>query len=181
GIADTVPGGEEERWSFVAAEQPSEPVTGSLRAEPGLDFPGCTLRLRLRLRPLGQRCGQLAGAQVTHHVIGVGWGEEGGAARPGKRRFRGDDASRVATEILRIVEPDPSNGIHNVELLLKRVGNRLGVADNQEIIRQLVRIRLVVDRSLVEAEELFLVEPFLIAELILADLEEPAGLGRTLL
>jgi hypothetical protein len=71
---------------------------------------------------------------------------EGGAAGQGEGAGLGlDDAAGVAGKGLQVrlavlLEPEPADGVLDVELVLELPGDGLGAADQQEVIRHLVRV-----------------------------------------
>jgi hypothetical protein len=93
----------------------------------------------------GQRAGQgrhqLVGAEVGRRVVGVPHAEEGGPTGQGQAAALGlDHAARVTGVLLRRVEVDAAHRVLHVELILDPVGDRLRVADDQQVVGHVVRV-----------------------------------------
>src|SRR5579859_3973056 len=86
-------------------------------------------------------CNKMFCAEAGGVIGRVLCSEEGGAAvQRGAGSLGGNDALRIPCVVLDAVEMDASNRELYVELVLKRIRDRLGVADDQDVVGHLGRI-----------------------------------------
>jgi len=135
--AHPVGGGEQQRRRVPSPEEPGQPLLGRLLAEMGLHRPVGPLAADL----FGEWDHQLAGAQRGGRVAGVSRREEvGSSSRDTVACLRGDDGAGVARVLLDRVEVKAADRILHVELVLEGVGDLLGPADEEQVVRDVVGI-----------------------------------------
>ena len=143
--------GEEQVGSLGAGQQGPQPVLGGVCADEGPDRPG----------PVAQRGrerrDQVLAAQGRRRVVVVASGEEGQPSGSGARilGFGRDDVRGVSGIAGDVVEVDPSDRVLYVQLVLDLERDLVRATDEQQVIRNDVRV----DRSrsgVVTAEEILL-------------------------
>jgi hypothetical protein len=139
GEAHAVAGGEQQRRRG-AAEQPRERLVCGRLAGDLFDRPAGQL-WDLR-QQVGERGDQRGRARLGRVVVGVGDREERQPAveREGLR-LGSDDAAGVMRVLLDGVEADPPDRILDADLRLEAERDLLRVADEQQVIGHLLRIR----------------------------------------
>jgi hypothetical protein len=137
GKAHAVAGDEEQRRVLAAAQQATQARLGCLLTQHGLHVPARLAERQL----LGQGLAELPHAEPRRHIVVVLRREHRdppGAGRPGC--FCGHDAAGVAGILVRALEVETADRVLNVELVLEGIWDGLGVADDEQVVRHLIRV-----------------------------------------
>src|SRR4051812_22723959 len=98
----------------------------------------------------------MPGAELSGAVVGILNSEEGGAPGAGwGGGFGRHDALGVAAVLVGRVEVNAADGVLDVELVLKAVGDRLRVADDQQVVGHLLRVGRAGSGAMAGEEALF--------------------------
>src|SRR5215510_14680519 len=133
--AHTMAGSKQEGWGCVTPQQAGETPARRFVSEYGLQRPGALLLGHL----LGQWRDQLISAQLRRLVAAIAHDEEHRSA--GQReltRLGHHHTARVLGILLYSVEMNAAHGVLHIELILKAIGDGLGVADEEQIIGHLL-------------------------------------------
>ena len=162
--ADAVAGGEEQGGDVGTAQELGELLLVRLVGQVGPEGPAL---LRLH-QGVGQGADELVGGPLGGGVPLVFDAEQGDLPRqprPELPRLRVDHAPRVPLVVLRGVEVEPPHGVVDVELGLKGERDRLWIADEQQVIRDAVRVGGGAHLGAVALEELRRALPLFVLEL----------------